>query len=63
MGGWPALEAFNRQLADQLAEGDIYTDPADGSPPTNCPICFTRLQYRGDGTGNCPFGHYTWPSD
>ena len=58
---WEQLEAINRRQRDQLEEGDVLTAPADGTPPTNCPLCFTELKFRADGDGDCPFGHYRWP--
>ena len=61
---WEQLGAISRRQRTQLEAGDVYTDPGDGSPPTNCPLCFTRLRFRdadGGAEASCPYGHYRWP--
>ena len=51
---WEQLEAIGKTNAAEARRGDDYTG---GSRPTNCPICFERLNYTGN-IGDCPLGHY-----
>lgn len=60
--GFEQLEAILQRQRDQIAEGDIYTAPADGSRPINCPLCYSVMRYAGDA-GECPMGHWRWPDD
>lgn len=58
---WDHLEAALRTQAEQLARGDVYTAPADGSPPSRCPLCYAVLLWRAPGDAVCPYAHYRWP--
>ena len=54
-----ALGGSLRAAADEALRGDPETDPADGSQPSRCPVCYLRLARRG-GEAECPMGHWRW---
>lgn len=60
--GWDTLLAVAAAQRRNADTGDPWTAPADGSAPSNCPICFTRLAFSPRGDADCPLGHYTWPA-